>query len=63
MLVHLAVLEGSRNLAVECWCYESILKTFPFRDLQKFFLSEDFGLLFLGGGFKVFFVGTWPLEV
>jgi hypothetical protein len=43
MLVHLAVLEGRRNLAVECWCYESILKTFPFRDPQKFSLSEDFG--------------------
>jgi hypothetical protein len=52
MLVHLAVLEGSRNLAVECWCYESILKTFPFRDPQKFSLSEDFGLLFFWGASK-----------
>jgi hypothetical protein len=43
MLVHLVVLEGGRNLAVECWCYESILKTFPFRDPQFFSLSEDFG--------------------
>jgi hypothetical protein len=43
MLVHLAVLEGSINLAIECWYYESILKTFPFRDPQKFSISEDFG--------------------